>query len=96
VPHLIWSPEALVDVQRIYRFLYPKSPDAATRTVATIREDTQITADHAETDRPTYDIDPEFREWPISFGGSGYVVLYRWDQKVAIIVAVRHQREVGY
>ena len=42
------------------------------------------------------DMDPEFLEWPISFGVSGYVALYRLQQDVALVVAVRHQREVGY
>ena len=36
------------------------------------------------------------REWPISFGASGYVALYRLQQDVALVVAVRHQKEVGY
>jgi len=39
---------------------------------------------------------PEFQEWPISFGASGYVALYRLQQDVALVVAVRHQKEVGY
>ena len=39
---------------------------------------------------------PEFREWLINFGDSGYVALYCFDGNTAVIVAVRHQREVGY
>jgi hypothetical protein len=39
---------------------------------------------------------PEFREWPISFGAAGYVVLYRYDRLEIVIVAVRHGREAGY
>lgn len=35
---LIWPPAALRDVQRCYRFLVPKSPDAASRAVRAIRE----------------------------------------------------------
>ena len=41
-------------------------------------------------------MDPEFREWLIDFGDSGYVVLYRLEARVAVILAVRHQREAGY
>ena len=41
-------------------------------------------------------MDPEFQEWPISFGASGYVALYRLQQDVALVVAVTHQKEVGY
>ena len=38
---------------------------------------------------------PEFREWLISFGDSGYVALYRFDGEEAVILAIRHQREAG-
>lgn len=96
MPRLIWSPEALGDVQRLYRFLAGKNPDAAKRAAHAIREGMQIVADHPEVGRPADDMDPEFREWPISFGASGYVALYRLEPEVAIVLAVRHQREAGY
>lgn len=35
---LIWSPPALLDVQRLYRFLVPKNLDAAKRAVKAIRQ----------------------------------------------------------
>lgn len=38
----------------------------------------------------------EYREWLIDFGDSGYAALYRIDQDEIVILAVRHQREVGY
>jgi plasmid stabilization system protein ParE len=41
-------------------------------------------------------MDPEFREWFINFGGSGYIALYRLDGSTAVVLAVRHQREAGY
>jgi len=46
--------------------------------------------------RPAEDMETEFREWLIEFGDSGYVVLYRYDGDNAVILAVRHQRELGY
>jgi plasmid stabilization system protein ParE len=96
VPQLIWSPEALADVQRLYRFLAEKSPDAARRAASAIRDGMQILADHPGAGRPVDDMDPEFQEWPINFGASGYVALYRLQQNAALVVAVRHQKEVGY
>jgi len=96
VPQLIWSPEALADVQRLYRFLAEKNPDAARRAAIAIRDGMQIVSDHPDVGRPADDMDPEFREWPISFGASGYVALYRLENDVALVVAVRHQKEVGY
>ena len=96
MPRLIWSPEALADVQRLYRFLASKNPDAARRAASAIRDGMQIVADHPGVGRPVDDMDPEYRNWPISFGASGYVALYRFDRDTAVVVAVRHQKEVGY
>jgi len=96
MPRLIWSPSALRDVQRLYRFLAPKNLDAAKRAVSAIRSGVRIVAHHPEIGRPAEDMEPEYREWPIVFGDSGYVVLYHYDGSTAIIVAVRHFREAGY
>ena len=96
MPQLIWSPEALADVQRLYRFLGKKNPDAARRAVSAIRTGMNILVDYPEAGRPAENMAPEFREWPISFGSSGYVALYRVDDETAVVLAVRHQKEVGY
>ena len=96
MPSLIWSPEALADVQRLYHFLAEKNPDAARRAAQVIRESMQIVAEHPGIGRPVTDMPPEFREWPIPFGASGYVALYRLGSEVALVVAIRHQKEAGY
>ncbi|MDO8412510.1 MAG: type II toxin-antitoxin system RelE/ParE family toxin [Gallionellaceae bacterium] len=96
MPRLIWSPAALADVQRAYRFLYTKNPTAAQQAAIVIRESMRILAQHPEIGRPAQEMEPEYREWPIAFGSSGYIALYHYDQQTAIIVAVRHQKEVGY
>ena len=96
MPRLIWSPSAVGDVQRIYRFLAEKNVGAAQRVVKIIRSGVQIIAQHPEVGRPADEMDPEYREWMIGFGNSGYVVLYRYDGENAVIVAVRHQKEAGY
>jgi len=96
VPHLIWTPPALADVQRLYRFLAPKDAEAARRAVKAIRAGAKILAHQPRIGRPVEDMDPEFREWPIDFGNSGYVVLYRLDGDRVSILAVRHQKEAGY
>ena len=96
MPHLIWSPPALADVQRLYRFLALKDEDAARRAIKTIRAGVKILAHQPEAGRPVEDRDPVFREWLIDFGGSGYIALYRFDGETATILAVRHQKEAGY
>lgn len=96
MPRLIWSPAALLDVQRGYRFLAEKNADAARRAVKAIRLGVKMIAQHPEVGRPVEEMDPEYREWLIDFGDSGYVVLYRHDGRMVVVVAVRHQKEVGY
>ena len=96
MPRLIWAPSALRDVQRLYRFLAEKNIDAAKRAVKTIREGVNIIARQPGIGRPVEDMEPEYREWMIAFGDSGYVALYRYDKQTAVILAVRHQREAGY
>jgi plasmid stabilization system protein ParE len=96
MPTLIWTPEALADVQRLYRFLAPKDSNAAKRAVQTIRAGVRILGQRPRVGRPVEEMEPEFREWPIGFGNSGYVVLYHFDGETAVILAVRHQKEAGY
>jgi plasmid stabilization system protein ParE len=93
---LIWSPEALLDIQRLYRFLAAKSPEAAKRAVKAIREAVKILASSPEVGRPVAEMDQAFREWLVDFGDSGYIALYRYDGQTVLILAVRHQSEVGY
>lgn len=96
MPRLIWSPRALGDVQRLYRFLSGKSPDAARRAVRAIRDGMKVVAQQPGIGRPVADMEPEYREWLIDFGAGGYVAKYRLDGETAVVLAVRHQREVGY
>jgi len=96
MPRLIWSPSALRDVQRLHRFLAGKNADAAMRAVKAIRDGVRIVAQQPGVGRPIGEMEPEYREWPISFGDSGYVALYRYDEETAVVLAVRHQREAGY
>jgi len=93
---LIWSPPALRDVQRLYRFLALKNADAAKRAVKELRQGVRVLALQPGIGRPVEDMEPQYREWMIDFGDSGYIVLYRYERNVVAILAVRHQKEVGY
>ncbi|MCL2898709.1 type II toxin-antitoxin system RelE/ParE family toxin [Brenneria tiliae] len=96
MPRLIWTPPALADVQRLYRFLAQKDIDAAKRAVKAIRTGVKVLANQPNAGRPIEDMAPEYREWLIDFGDSGYVVRYRNDSNIVPILAVRHQKEAGY
>jgi len=93
---LIWSPAALIDVQRLHRFLAPKNIDAAKRAVMAIRQGVKVLAQQPGMGRPVEDLPSEFREWIIDFGDSGYIARYRLETDAVTILAVRHQKEVGY
>lgn len=96
MPSLKWSPRALGDVHRLYRFLAPKNRDAATRAVRAIRGGVKILAHQPQAGRPAEEIGLEFREWVIDYGRDGYVTLYRYEGEEVVILAVRHGREAGY
>jgi plasmid stabilization system protein ParE len=96
VADVIWSPNALEDVQRLHRFLHGKNPHAASRAVGALRQGARSLAEHPEIGRPIIEMPPEFREWPGPFGGSSYLIFYRFDGRQVAILAVRHGREAGY
>ena len=70
--------------------------------MSVIRESVNILAKQPEVGRPVAEMAVEFREWPINFGDSGYVVLYHYRQlsdnheQQAVILSVKHQKEIAY
>lgn len=96
MPRLIWSQPALPDVQRLYRFLAPKNPDAAKRAVGAIRQGMKVLGQQPGVGRPVEDMPEAFREWIIDFWESGYVARYRIEVDAITILAVRHQKEVDF
>lgn len=96
MPRLIWSQQAVLDVQRLYRFLAPKNIDAARRAIKAIRQDVKVLGHQPGIGRPVEEMPEAFREWVIDFGDSGYVARYRIGPDGVTILAVRHQKEVGF
>lgn len=93
---LIWSPSALQDVQRLYRFLASHNPDAAKRAVTAIRQGVKVLEQQPGVGRPVDGMADEFRDWIIDFGDSGYVARYRVGLQFVTILVVRHQKEIGF
>jgi plasmid stabilization system protein ParE len=96
MPRLIWSHAALLDVARFRAFLAPKSREAAKRAVKAIRQGIRALGKHPGSGRPVEELPLEFREWVIDFGHGASVVLYHYDGKQVVILAVRHGREASY
>ena len=96
MPQVRFSPLAIRDLERLREFLRPKSPIAAKRAGEVIVKAVQVLGLQPKLGRPIEDMPDEFREWIIDFGDSGYVARYRIDSDAVTILAVRHQKEVGY
>ena len=93
---LLWSPDALLGVQRAYRFLAGKNRDAARAAAGAIRKQAAILQKYPQAGRPGDDLDPEHRELVVPFGASGYVIVYAVHADHVLVLAVRHQKEAGY
>ena len=95
---LIWSPRALGDIQRLHLYLASRNPQAAGRAIKTIRSAVQVLLLQPGLGRPAEEMPLHYREWVIDFGSGGYVALYRYDEDIdtVTVLAVRHQRELGY
>ena len=96
MPQLIWLPPAPLDVRRLYRFLATRNIDAGKRAIKSIRQGVKVLGHQPGIGRPIEDMPDEFREWIIDFGDGGYVARYRIDANAITILAVRHQKEVGF
>ncbi len=96
MPQVIYAPGAIGDLKRLREFLRPKSPIAAKRAAETIMTALHVLGLQPQIGRPVENMPDQYREWLIDFGDSGYVVRYRFDGEAVVILAVRHQKEVGY
>lgn len=91
-----WLEPAIIGLERIYLFLAEKNEDAARAAIKAIRDKAILLENYPNAGRPADDLEPEQRELLVPFGVSGYVILYRIEKNIVYILAVRHQREVGY
>ena len=94
------SETARKDLKRLYDFLLERDADFdyAERALNTIAAGLKKLEDFAYANRKAGDgTNPFLRELLITFGDSGYVVLYQIDDQASVTVAaMRHQREEDY
>lgn len=93
---IVFAPAAVRDLERLRAFLRPKSASAARRASAAIVDGVEALGRYPEMGRLIAGLPEEFREWFVEFGDSGYLVRYRFENRVVVILAVRHQREAGF
>jgi plasmid stabilization system protein ParE len=95
VATVIYSARALDHIERAFQFLRGKNPDAALDAAAAIQSAVENLASHPLIGRR---VKGELRELVISYGKTGYIALYRFiiHSDEIRILALRHQRELGY
>lgn len=92
---IVYSENALANLERVFAFLVESNPDAAIEAANAITEAVATLTHHPLIGRR---IEGEIRELVISFGKNGYVALYRFaaEQDLVRVLAIRHQRELDY
>ena len=92
---LVYTAQALSDLDRLSDFLLETDPQAAQDTVVLIFDALEILAQHPEIGRKVHFGQ---RELVISRGRTGYLALYRFLPHIdhILVLALRHQRESGY
>lgn len=92
---LLYSAQALLDMERLGDFLMQSDPQAGLQTAALIFEALDILVRHPEMGRK---LPGGQRELVISRGRTGYLALYRYLPQLdrVLVLTLRHQRESGY
>jgi len=92
---IIYSDQALSDLDSLTDFLLRDAPAAALETAELIIEAMEVLANHPLIGR---DVEYGLQELVISRGKSGYLALYSYEanQDVVLVLSIRHQRDVGY
>jgi plasmid stabilization system protein ParE len=89
---IIWLPEALSDLVRLFDFLKLKDENAAFHAAQAIREAGFSLVDSPYKGQVLSD-GSERRKLVVPFGKYGYVILYYIQDDVMIIIHVYHGRE---
>ena len=86
---------ALADLERLFDFIAAENPRKARQQILSVRRALELLADHPLLGRSA---EEGRRELILSRGRYGYIAKYRWlpAEDTVLILAVRHQREVGY
>ena len=95
VATVVYSARSLAHIQRAFDFLRDKNAAAADSAVSAITSAIENLAAHPLIGRR---IERDLRELIISYGHSGYIAIYRFviARDEVRILAIRHQREMGY
>ena len=89
---VLWLPEALDDVERLYGFLIEKDALAAERAMRAVSSSASRLQELPQVGRPMDD-ETGRRELVVPFGAGAYVLRYRIHRDAVVIIRVWHSRE---
>ncbi|HEX6397555.1 MAG TPA: type II toxin-antitoxin system RelE/ParE family toxin [Steroidobacteraceae bacterium] len=92
---IVYSARAIENLEYAFEFLTAEDPTAVAAAAEAIESAVDTLAAHPLLGRR---VEEDLRELVISFGATGYIALYRFvvqDDTVRVL-ALRHQREIGY
>lgn len=97
MPRVIVTESAALGLERCRHFLAEKNRSAAIMAGQAIKKQFSRLETEPEIGRPVEN-HMQLRELVIAFGNTGYVALYHHDidANCVLILAFRHQKEVGY
>jgi plasmid stabilization system protein ParE len=92
---IAYSERAFSDLEPVFEHFAQEDPRLAVTATSGIQEAVSILDRHPLIGRP---VEAGLRELVISRGKTGFVVLYRYlpQDDAVLILALRHQRELGY
>ena len=92
---VVYSNNALDNVERAFEFLARHDVRAAAAAIDAIRDAIAVLSRHPMLGRR---LGGPVRELVISYGKSGYLALYRYrpERDEVRVLAIRHQRELDY
>lgn len=88
---LIWSPAAQRDVERLHDFIRAENPEAAIRSIQSIRDGALSLASFPFLGKRLEG--RQDREFFVPFGKGGYIVRYRLDGSIPVILRIWHTFE---
>lgn len=89
---IVWRERALVDIDRLYSFIFEKNDEAAAKAARIILRGSSLLEESPRLGRPMADRTGR-RELFIPFGSGFYVLRYFLTDDTVIIVRVWHGRE---
>ncbi len=91
---IIYTEAFVDDFERVYHFLYEKSPFAAQKLAKLLDEKLELLVSIPQA----FTFFGDYRLYFLEFGSSGYAILYHYDEPSdeLLLLRIKHQKEAGF